>query len=326
MIAKSEIQLQRINTMHNIDVSIIIVNYKTLELIIACINSIFEHTNGVNFEIIVVDNFSNDNCKRVIEEHFGNKVRVILSNSNLGFGRANNLGFKLSQGKTIFFLNPDTLLINNAIKILYDYLSTSAEIGAVGGNLFDEYFRGTNSYIRYFPGLIYELRKLVYIFSWKRIFNKNEDFNISNNYLEVDGITGADLMIKREIFHKLGGFDPEYFMYLEETDLCRRIKNAGYKLYSVPYAMIQHLEGKSFVSPKTQKLNVIKEVFNEEGRRLFIKKHLSVCHRGLYNIAYLFRISLLSFLKWDKQYLFKLRLFFLSDLALRKKKKILNSK
>ena len=103
------------------DVSIIIVNYNTKELTAACINSIFQYTEGVEFEVILVDNASTDGSR----EFFRKDTRIILIESeiNLGFGRANNLGYEYSHGKYVFLLNSDTYLLNNAVKIFYDRMS-----------------------------------------------------------------------------------------------------------------------------------------------------------------------------------------------------------
>ena len=100
------------------DVSIIIVNYKTLSLIVNCIRSIIEKTDGISYEIIVVDNNSNDDFSKCLKDKFGNLVKCVPLQENIGFGRANNEGLKIATGRNIFYLNPDTLLINNAIKIL----------------------------------------------------------------------------------------------------------------------------------------------------------------------------------------------------------------
>ena len=102
-------------------VSVIIVNYNTKELTKQAIQSVFDRTEGVEYEIIVVDNDSKDGSVEELKKIFQNKITIIESKENLGFGRANNLGIKQSKGKYVFLLNSDTELINNAIKIFYDY-------------------------------------------------------------------------------------------------------------------------------------------------------------------------------------------------------------
>jgi len=108
--------------MEKMDVSIIIVNYKTFAYTKDAIASVFEKTEDVAYEVIVVDNNSPDGSGKEIQEYFNDKITFIQSPENLGFGRANNLGAKCSNGKYLFFLNPDTILLNNAPKILFDFL------------------------------------------------------------------------------------------------------------------------------------------------------------------------------------------------------------
>lgn len=119
------------------DVSVIIVSYNTCDLLKKCICSILEKTKGVSFEIIVVDNHSSDESVKVITESFP-EVKIISLEENLGFGRANNWGSYKSIGKYLFFLNPDTILLNDAISILVEFLSKNPEIAIVGGNLYKE--------------------------------------------------------------------------------------------------------------------------------------------------------------------------------------------
>ena len=119
------------------DVSIIIVNYNTQELTLQCLRSVYEKTAGISFEVIVVDNASSDDSVKQVRIEFP-QVILIESPENLGFGRANNLGFENSTGDYIFLLNSDTLLINNAIEILWRFLNQNFDIAIVGGQLFEE--------------------------------------------------------------------------------------------------------------------------------------------------------------------------------------------
>ena len=118
------------------DVSVIIVNYKTVPLILDCLESLRAKTKGITYEVIVVDNNSGDDFQERILERFP-EVQCLPLPENVGFGRANNEGLKIAKGRNIFFLNPDTLLLNNAIKILSDYLDGHPQVGACGGNLYD---------------------------------------------------------------------------------------------------------------------------------------------------------------------------------------------
>ena len=118
------------------DVSIIIVNYNSIDLTIDCVNSIFQQTADVKFEIIIVDNASKNKEAERLQAEFENSVKMIEAKINLGFGKANNLGTKYAAGDYVFFLNPDTVLMNNAVKILWEEMKNNPDMGCTGGNLY----------------------------------------------------------------------------------------------------------------------------------------------------------------------------------------------
>lgn len=222
------------------DVSIIIVNYNTLKLTKQTIDSILLQTNGINTEIILIDNASSDGSKEYFSNYYSEKIILIVNKENIGFGRANNIGIKLAKGKYIFLLNSDTILLNNAVKILFDFMEKNERVGVVGGNLYDIDNKPTISYELELPGN--ELISLVKSKIWR---NLNRKFNTGNKPLEVGYVCGADMMIRKNILEDIGYFDPDFFMYYEETELTARIRKRGYKIYNVPTAKIIHLEGKS---------------------------------------------------------------------------------
>lgn len=229
------------------DVSIVIVNYKTTDLIVNCINSIRKYTREISYEIIIVDNNSGDNCHDTLRRAFPQDNLVFISlNDNRGFGMANNEGFRVAKGRNVLCLNPDTLLMNNAVKILSSYLDEHEDVGACGGNLYDEDLCPAYSFSRMLPSFIWELNILAFGKIERFLYKDNRNFNNMGTPIEVGYITGADLMVKNKVIEQTGGYSPEFFMYYEDTDLCCRIKRKGYKIMSVPAANIQHLEGKSF--------------------------------------------------------------------------------
>lgn len=240
------------------DVSIIIVNYITPVLLKNCISSIFDKTDGVNFEIIVVDNNSNDGSEVLINDNFPT-VTYIQSGSNLGFGKANNLGVRIAKGRNIFFLNSDTILLNNAVKILSDYLDKNPKVGVCGGNLYDENGIATHSHLKILPGLFYEFNQICFSF-YSKFFVKNFHHNYEKHPIEVSYVTGADMMIKKSLIDIVGCFDPDFFLYYEETELQNRISKTGYKIMNVPQSKIIHLEGASSINSEW-KINVILESY-----------------------------------------------------------------
>lgn len=227
------------------DVSIIIVNYKTLSLVMDCINSIIKHSIGISYEVIVVDNNSHDDFDKHIKSVYDNRVLCLPLSENIGFGRANNEGVKLARGRNIFFLNPDTLLLNNAVKVLSDYLDANPSVACCGGNLYNVEMKPMHSYSMLLPSLSWEINLLSGGRYEKLRWGKNAQFNHTLVPRKVGYICGADMMVKHEVLEKLGGFSNDFFLYYEDTELAYRIKLAGYEIVSIPFAKIQHLEGKS---------------------------------------------------------------------------------
>lgn len=236
------------------DVSIIIVNYNTKDLTLNCIDSIYKYTSDVSFEIILVDNNSTDGSK----ELFSNDRRVVWveSNENLGFGKANNLGFKYAKGDYIFLLNSDTILLNNAIYILLDYLKNKAST-VVGVGCFLEDKEGN---IIQSEGEYLSISKTLYnkfcsLMSLGYSLKNQEKINRMDlpSEKQVEVIVGADLLLSRIVIEKYGFFNPRFFMYHEENDLQRRyatLSNKKFILLSTP--RIIHLEGGSS-SPSMKK-------------------------------------------------------------------------
>ena len=245
------------------DVSIIIVNYRSADLIIDCVRAVKEKTEGVSYEIIVVDNASGDDSVKMLQKVLGEEIRLVCAGENLGFGKANNLGAKYAQGTYLFFLNPDTILINNAVAVLVKYLRENPKTGIAGGNLYSIDGRESSSYCLEFDdmktvrrasgwgNIIWEQTA-----AWVRRHVKNEEqlrtlayketFNSSGKPLEVAYIFGTDMMLSRNLFQEVKGFDPDFFMYAEEEELSWRISQKGWKIVSVPEAKIIHLDGGTF--------------------------------------------------------------------------------
>ena len=177
-------------------------------------------------------------------ERFGDKVTYLALPDNIGFGVANNEGFKVARGRNIFFLNPDTVLLNNAVEILSDYLDKHEKIGAVGANLYTPEMGANRSFELIMPSIAEELDML---FSFSRVVRGSSSFfNNTDTPKKVAFIIGADLMIRREVLEKIGGFDKRFFMDYEETELQYRLAKSGFQIYNVPSAKIIHLEGGSF--------------------------------------------------------------------------------
>ena len=259
------------------EVSVIIVNYNTTQLTKRAINSIYSIKSGLRYEIIVVDNAS-EKSEREELIHFAEEhdIMLHLSKTNQGFGVANNIGAQYAKGEYLLLLNPDTILINNAIDILYNFAKSRA-IEICGGNLYDEKGKPVHSYWQTMPGVYFEYCALINNLNLRLRYRGSHEHNFTGKPMKVSYITGADLMIKRELFAKLGGFDSSYFMYFEETDLQLRARQEGVVAWSVPEAKITHLESRS-----TQNIEKKSKLFYESRKRYY-NKNKSVANARIAN-------------------------------------------
>lgn len=267
-----------------VDVSIILVNYNTCELVIQCIQSIYDHTKNVSFEIIIVDNASSDESVLKIQEKFP-LVKFIVNDINIGFGKANNLGSEIAQGKYLFFLNSDTILLNNVIQIFFDFYEEKAvqlNIGCLGAILLSPQKEITHSF-RKMP-TFYSL--IVGTFNaYFKINHLKKELKVSKNiktFHEVGYITGADLFIDKELFQSVGGFHPSFFMYYEEVYLQYCLQNMNLKRYVLRAPHIIHLEGASY----KEKRSNLKRI---QGN-LSMYKYLKLRYAGKKNTLFIYRL------------------------------------
>lgn len=242
------------------DVSIIIVNYNTCKMTFECICSVFENTQNVDYEVILVDNASSDGSKEFFERD--NRITYIYSSENLGFGRANNLGAESSHGKYLFLLNSDTLVKNNAVKIFYDYMEkVSDDIGCCGCMLQDRSGKFIHSYgdRHTFSNSLYEW--IVYPITHKLGIEKElkKYFNpmVSDYPVEVGFVTGADVFLRRKVYEECGLFDSDFFMYYEDAEMARRWQKAGYKNMIIKGPEIIHLVGGSRSKSRLKRASMI---------------------------------------------------------------------
>lgn len=251
------------------DVSVIIVNYNTKDLIINCLQSIYDQTGQVDYEIIVVDNASVDGSVAAIKNKFP-KVILLESPENLGFGKANNLAARTAKGEFLFFLNSDTLLLNNAIKIFHDaYYALGDQTGCIGTILWNTNHEPIHSFGT-FPTCG---RVIGGNIRGRYLKIQEKAFNIDSCTfpLTVDYITGADLFVSASLFKSAGQFDESFFMYFEETDLQKRITKLGLKNIVIDEAHIVHLAGGSF--RKQARLSNESTMMIERSMFYYLKKH-----------------------------------------------------
>lgn len=252
------------------DLSIVIVSYKVKDLLRDCLQSVYENREGLDLEIVVVDNGSEDGSAEMVRESFP-QAKVIENRQNLGFARANNQGALQSSGRNILFLNPDTAILGDVLRTTVEYADQHPEAGVVGCKILNP-DGSLQPSCRSFPSLLnyfFESTFLCKIFPTSRFAGS---FYMSHFTYDdtkaVDVVLGAFLLVRREIFEEMGRFDESFFIYSEETDLCYRVKKAGRKVLFFAGAEITHYGGSSTSQDSTRMVQQ-----DHRSRFLFMCKH-----------------------------------------------------
>ncbi|GIV05647.1 MAG: glycosyl transferase [Fimbriimonadales bacterium] len=224
-----------------------IVNWNAREPLRAALRSILAHPPRCEYEIIVLDNASSDGSVQMLEKEFP-EVKLLVSEQNLGFSRGHNLAARAAQGEYLFILNPDTEVLPDALDLLVAYAEQHPDVAIIGPKILNP--DGSLQYsCRRFPNPVAALFRNTPL---GKLFPNNpytRDYLMTdwdhNSIREVDWVSGAALFIRREVFAQLGGFDERFFMYCEDTDLCYRAWQAGYKVIYYPEPKIKHAIGRS---------------------------------------------------------------------------------
>jgi len=224
-------------------ISIVIVSWNVRDLLQNCINSLQLALQDYSYELIIVDNHSKDETVNWVKENVPEAI-LIESEKNLGFGPANNLGIKMAKGKYLFLLNPDTIVNENAIQIMVDYLESHPNTGCVGPKLLNP--DGSLQISSYpFPTVFKEFWRLFHLDKISPISQYPVDFWNDGYIRSVDVLQGAALLIPCSVFQRIGCFDEQFFMYTEEVDLCFRIKQSGLKNIWISSSEVIHFGGQS---------------------------------------------------------------------------------
>jgi GT2 family glycosyltransferase len=230
-----------------IDVSIIVVNYNSTELLKNCLYSIEKFTNGISYEIIVIDNSSmTGEIDKLLK--FLDRITLIKNDVNKGFGAANNQGVEIAHGKYVLLINNDTILFENSIKKVFDFAESLEGNEIIGCKLLNE-DKSVQKSVYDFPNLLNVFTSnffLYLLFPKSKYFNKYHLMNKGiDKITKVDVVTGAFLFISRKSFEALNGFDERFFFYMDDTDLCYRHKKNNDRVFYFPETSIIHLKGKS---------------------------------------------------------------------------------
>jgi hypothetical protein len=237
------------------------------------LDSLKKAAQDFSHEIIVVDNASDDGSIEVIEERYSS-IKLIKNQKNIGFGKANNQALKIANGKYLLLINPDTIVKENTFHKLIKFLESANDAGIVGCKVLNPDGTLQLACRRGFPGPWTSFTKITGL---SRLFPKSKIFaryhltylNENETY-EVDAISGAFMFIRRSVYEKIGGFDPDFFMYGEDLDLCYRCQKAGFKVYYFHETEIIHYKGES---TKRSRIDETKVFYN--AMHLFVKKHFS---------------------------------------------------
>lgn len=223
------------------DVSIIIINYKVKEYIIPCIESIYKHTSkSLRYEILVIDNNSNDGSIDAIKSQFS-EVKIYQNTENIGFSKAVNQGAETAIGKYIFILNPDTKLIEDSISILFTFLEKNETVAVVGPAIVTESGIKQQSYWKE-PTLINTILSIYHLDFLN--YKKNYRNEIGDKTILVDAISGGAFFVQRDVFQNLNGYHPNLF-WMEDIDFCTKVRKLDNKIIYYPETKIIHYGGKS---------------------------------------------------------------------------------
>jgi len=264
------------------ELSVIIVNYNVKYFLEQCLCSVQKaiSSSAIDAEVIVIDNHSHDNSLGYLTPLFP-CVKFVANNENIGFTKACNQGFKLSSGKYLLFLNPDTIIPEDCFSKCIAFFETHEDAGGVGVKMLDGHGRFLKESKRAFPSPVTSLFKL---FGFARLFPGSGIFSRyhlghldENKNHEVDVLAGAFMMVRRELLQKLNGFDEAFFMYGEDVDLSYRIQKMGYKNYYIAETSILHFKGES---SKKGSLHYVRMFYS--AMNIFVRKHYGGSRASLF--------------------------------------------
>jgi GT2 family glycosyltransferase len=266
------------------DLSIIFVNWNSVDYLRECIASVYENTHDLKFEIIVVDNASPVKGVDSLSEQFPDVI-VLKSEKNIGFAGANNIGFKKSIGEYVLFLNPDTLLVGPTINILMDYIRTLPDAGIVGCKMLNTDMSVQITSIQKFPTIFNQIVNSEHLqLRWPScpIWDIAPLFEKQTQPLRVEVIPGACMLLRRSVFEQVGMFSEDYFMYAEDIDLNWMLKRAGYKNYYIGEATIVHHGGRS---SSLQKVNQWSTMMKYRAMTRYYRKTRGPFYEAMYRLA-----------------------------------------
>ena len=254
------------------DVSVVIVNWNTRDILRDCLRTIYDQTRHVAFEVIVVDNASQDGSPDMVRSEFP-QAHLVANSTNVGYAAANNQGIKIAQGRYLLVLNSDTLILDRALDKMVDFADAHPQAGVLGCRVRNR--DGTLQPTCFmFPSALNSLLSALYL---NKLFPRSRFFGREamtwwgrNDVREVQVVTGCFLFLRREALEAVGCMDERFFMYAEETDWCYRFKKRGWQVLFTPAAEIVHLGGQSTAQRSAEmlvqlRLSILKFVRKNQG-------------------------------------------------------------
>lgn len=259
-----------------LDLSIVVVTYNSSKHIKECLQSIIDSMGSLKYQIILIDNNSQDNTLNVINQY--KDIKVICNDENIGYAKACNQATPFINGNNILFLNPDTLIQGDLIQKSMNFLKLDNENGILGVKLLNH-----DKSLQYSVGRFPTISNLIFdkVFFLNKIlpvyFQRKESYYSKVNY--PDWVSGAFFLVEKEVIDKIGGFDEEYFMYMEEVDFCYRAKQAGWQTVFYPETSVVHYNlGKSeknrynkYINQRIGLVNFFKKFYSSKKLNSLIK-------------------------------------------------------
>ncbi|WP_019668507.1 glycosyltransferase family 2 protein [Eudoraea adriatica] len=279
------------------DLSVIIINYNSYEFTRECVKSVLKNTTStVSYEIIIVDNASKKEDYAELKNYISglkySNVRLYRSRINTGFGGGNMYAVQFANSKYYLFLNNDTLLINDPIKICFDFMEKTKDAALCGPQIFNEHQIKEVSF-DHFTSLgreIFGKKMLEFIFPG----TKPNRRKLYTKPLSVDYVNGSFMFFRAKDFDSVGGFDTNIFLYFEESDICYRLKKKSKKTYFIPSASYLHYQGKSIGNTSW---NIKTKIELKTSMFYVIRKNYGYLHYQILRIFFIFRYGVVSIIK-----------------------------
>lgn len=269
-----------------LDVSVIIVSWNTRDILRGCLRSIFEQTRDTSFEVCVVDNNSRDGSAEMVRAEF-QQVRLIANTENRGFAAACNQGMRSASARFILLLNPDTVILEDAISRCVRYADVNPDVGVVGCQVLEDEDRISPTGFA-FPtpfNVLLALSGLSRSFPKSRLFGRPElSWWDRKTERDVDVVTGMFMLVRREAIEQVGLMDESYFVYAEEADWCYRFARAGWRRVFTPCAQIIHLDGGA---KSTSQASIKMFVQLQKSSMIYHRKNLGVAASLLLKAVYI---------------------------------------